>query len=270
MKKFSIMFFLVLVVALVACKQEEPGNGGAGAGDQPQADGSGGKELTPEQIAAAKKEKDAAEAEKLAREKALTALKDELTKYKKTMADAKKAFDAKTGKNEVTVPSGLTGVTAADKEKIQSSLGYNDDTHKELNDTITALNLTSGGKDAEKKTVSDVLKMLVDLDDATKKILDEHLKAENLAKIENDKTKIEKADKELKAFIASRDAFIASAQKTIKAAEAAKATAANAKRELDKIADKTKNTAKADETGYYHVTVKAIEKNATALEDLVK
>ncbi|WKC58681.1 hypothetical protein [Borrelia sp. P9F1] len=264
MKKFSIVFYLVLIISLVACDQETQGNSVTpGPGNQPQADGSGSKELAPEQIA---------EAEKLARETALTALKDKITTYKKKMADEKEAHGKiGTSKNEVDISDELTGFTKdTDSARIHASLGYDNELIGKLNNLIMGLS-TGGSIPAEEiKKVTNAFNMLIELDDTTNKILDEHLKAENLAKIEKDKAKIDTATRELNAFIASRDAFIASIKKSIEAVLANNSTADDAKAELKKIADQTKTNAKAGESGYYHSTVKAIEKNEKALAELVK
>ncbi|UGQ17971.1 hypothetical protein [Borrelia sp. RT1S] len=275
MKKFSIMFFLILVVALFACKQEEAGEKSEETPTTTPTTKTA-KELADEAAKKAedeKKKKDEEAAEKKAREEALTALKGEITTYKTKMTNAKTTFDGlSSNKNEVAVPTQVTDVKTTDKDKIQASLGYDSALHKELNETVTALQLSGSSKTAEIKTVNDLLKMLVNLDDATKKILDTHLKGDNLAKIEKDKAKIEKATKELKEFIASRDEFIASAKATIKAAHTAKSTASTAKTELDKISDTTAVTTstKAGEAGYCHAKLEAIKANETALGDLVK
>ncbi|UGQ16808.1 hypothetical protein [Borrelia sp. RT5S] len=272
MKKFSIMFFLVLVVALFACKQEEAGEGQSGTGSGAGAGGAAGGQSQSDE--AGKQTPGQRDDARLAEETktALTALKTKRDDYSTELKGLKTTYDALKPKNEVSIPSELKILTTRRHQpKIHASLGYDNELIKKLDESIKGLKISNATTHAKQiKTASAVLQVLVDLDDAIKKILDTYLKGANLTKIENDKDKIEKATAELNKFIASRKEFIESIQKTIEKAHTNRSDETNLKAELDKIADKTKTTANADESGYYHVTVEAIKKNVEALSDLVK
>ncbi|UGQ16809.1 hypothetical protein [Borrelia sp. RT5S] len=275
MKKFSIMFFLILVVALFACKQEEAGEKAEGTATTktPQELADEAKKAEEE-----KKKKDEEAAAKKAREDALTALKDKIAEINKKMTGEKAAHDTlgTTGQKKVEIPTGVTEIRVKDTDlpKVYASLNYDQDLIDKLNTAIKVLDIKSTNKSSkttEIETVNKVLETLIGIDDTTTKILGTHLKDDKLPKIENDKAKIETATKELKEFIDSRDKFIKSAEAIIKDASS-KTSSSDVKTALNKITGAASGTTdpKTGEAGYGAAMVKAIEANATALENLVK
>ncbi|WKC58683.1 hypothetical protein [Borrelia sp. P9F1] len=276
MKNINIMFFLVLVLALVACGQETQGDsvtpgsgnpGQAGASEEESYEG-----ITDEE------RKVATERLRTETAKAFKALKKTRDDYSNEINIAMKAYDAieATTKHviahRVEIPA-LTGFTREkDSAKIYASLGYDGDLINKLNDSIISLRSSDGNIHArEIKIAAGIFRMLVELDDATNKILDTHLKDDNLAKIEKNKAKIDTATKELNAFIASRKEFIASIEKSIEAARSNEIrTPDEAKAELNKLIATTAVTSDtvAGEAGYCHSRVEAVKKNEKTLAGL--
>ncbi|UGQ17970.1 hypothetical protein [Borrelia sp. RT1S] len=221
MKKINIIFPLILVATLVSCKL-----GGFGIGVVT----SKGKVDVANQAATA----DEAEKEAILKE-----LKTKRDGYKKEIADLKAKFEKEASRNEVTIPEVLKKELEKYKDQIHASLGYDNETHKNLNEAIKALKLdttTNGNKKEEElKIVYYVLGMLITLDEATTRILDKMLSDEMLEKIKNDKDALEGSVAELGKFIGSRDAFIRITQKAAKAAATAAAGAAENKADLTKV-----------------------------------
>nr|WKT13963.1 hypothetical protein LKV13_04950 [Borrelia sp. BU AG58] len=284
MKKINVMFYLILAVLLASCDLFKMGSGqsrngnktGAGTGSVVNQVG-GGAQAQPG-VATSGSERSAAAV--------FANLKGIRDSNKKDIADAKREFDALAAwqpsgnaidaldtsrKNEIRIPPKVTGITeAADQSKIHASLGYDSKTNYNLNKVITALYSAP-----EINMVSDLLKMLVDLDEVTNKILNELLKDENLEKIKNDKTKLEKAEEGLGRFIVSRRLFIRKVQKAIQEAKDnsnisdAAENFLKLKEKLKKITAKDTSSPMTGDAGYYHFIVEAIKANAAALEKLI-
>ncbi|WKC58678.1 hypothetical protein [Borrelia sp. P9F1] len=199
--------------------------------------GEAGKADDADQAKKAKEDAQRAAAAKAEAEKAFRTFKARISKYKRGLESLKTKFDKLASKTEVEIPPQIRSVTTADKDKIHASLGYNNAVNQDLNKAIRALQLGGGSKDEEIKIVSDLLKMLVDLDDATKKIFEDLLRDNILEQIKSDKSKIDeidKMDKMFDSFTRPRSAFVRNVQKIIKTA-ATKRDAASVKAELKKI-----------------------------------
>ncbi|UGQ16805.1 hypothetical protein [Borrelia sp. RT5S] len=284
MKKISIMFLLVLALSFVSCSQAETGDGKQQTSDKKTVEAGS---TSPRQTGASQEvsDEEMADEEKQARAEQLAAatteafkiLKDKRDEYSSKINTAKAAYDALgtaplRTQDKVEIPGGITDFTKAkDQPKFHASLGYDNKTIENLNKSIDGL--SNGGRidnPERKKTVAGIFSLLVALEDATTKILDDLLKNDNLAKIKNDKDKIEKATAELKSFITSRDDFIKGIQRSIEEALSKTKSSAEAKAELDKIIAKTSATSSttAGEAGYLHSKVEAVKKNTTALASL--
>ncbi|UGQ17973.1 hypothetical protein [Borrelia sp. RT1S] len=279
MKKVSIMFPLVLALSFVSCSQAETGDGKQQTEDKKTIG------LNPRQTGASQEvsDEEMTEEEKKARAKQLAVetaeafkvLKDKRDEYEKKMTDAKKTYEEQDAslRDGLRLPNEVKKFTA-DEDKIYASLGYDNETIENLDKLIGFLQLgdSTQSKTVEKKMVSDILTSLVSLEDTTKKIMDDHLKEDNLRKIENNKVKIDTANKELDGFIASRTAFVEDIKKTIKEAKkkSESSSEAEVKVELKKIADTEPATDKPDEAGYFHTKLEATKKNAIALDNLMK
>ncbi|UGQ17976.1 hypothetical protein [Borrelia sp. RT1S] len=254
MKKISSVVFLILSVVLVACSIKVTKRGGV----NPSAKQDSDQGQTEEEI---KAEADAV----------LDALKTKRDDYHNKMEDLRTKFKEKdpTKRNSVSMPGGLLG--SIDREKIYASLGYDNEAIGKLNSVIGMLQLNDSvnNRDKERETVTNVLTMLVELDDATEKILDKHLTEDSLEKIKQDNKKLKRLDKELKAFTNKRNAFIKSIKTLIKEA-ASKADEAGVRAELDKVTNTTIGVTTPGEAGYYHSTISAIKANEINIGILVK
>ncbi|QMU99774.1 hypothetical protein F0310_04995 (plasmid) [Borrelia sp. A-FGy1] len=266
MKKINIMFFLILAIAFLACKQET-----AVSEKEEEKTVTGAKET--EEF---KKKIEAGVTKELTkRENAATLaeLKNEISKYKKEIDDAKAGYEATTSgsKKAITIPAEVTDVTSSDLEMIYSGLGYDNNTIGKLHDSIVALNISSGKTD-EIKFANGVLKLLKSIGKDTKNVLEVYLgDTGSLSKIENDKAKMESAKIKVKEFIDARKTLITALRAQIGAAETAKSNPSNLKTELEKISDTTPNVSSSSAKGYYWSKYnKEVKAKAVEIGDLVK
>ncbi|UGQ16801.1 hypothetical protein [Borrelia sp. RT5S] len=173
MGKFNFMFPLLLVVALFSCGQVTPRTGSVTpktvTGEEKESEGAGTAtdqlrtgEMTGARVQASKGTTGQSgagitlgvktSAEIAARETAAAfqALKVRRDAYEAGMAKLKTDFEAPSSQNKVEIPFEVTLLTTSkDQPKIHASLGYNNTTHKELDESIKALQLSSGNKKAE-------------------------------------------------------------------------------------------------------------------------
>nr|WKT13964.1 hypothetical protein LKV13_04955 [Borrelia sp. BU AG58] len=234
MKKINIIFYLILAVLLASCDLLKMG----GQSRDGNKTGAGGKTtLGTGQTLGGKTEKEAQAETATPEEIALTVIKGKRDDYKKRVDGLKAAFDAlgATAKQEVRIPAEVTGFEDTDRDKIHSSLDYDNETIKNLNESINALKLSENGTGGKIDTVTGVLALLDTLGIMTNKILNERLKDENLEKIKNDKTKLEKAEEGLDEFIAARDGFINKVKEIVATAVSKKNGADAVAEELDNI-----------------------------------
>ncbi|WKC58682.1 hypothetical protein [Borrelia sp. P9F1] len=276
MKKINIMFFLVLVMTLVACDQEMQIVGRILPGTKPGQTGAS-EEVSDQEVSyegmTDEERKVATERLRTETAKAFKALKKTRDDYSNKIDKAMKSYYAIIAETKhviayrVEIPAEVKGFTKEkDSAKFYASLGYDRELIEKLNDLIRGLTFNGHVSAEDIQIVTGILKMLVELDDANNKILDEHLNDENLAKIEKNKTKIDTATKELNAFIASRDAFIAGIKNSIEVVHACVSNA-EAMVELNKLIATTSTTI-AEEAGYCHSRVEAVKKNEKTLAGL--
>ncbi|UGQ17969.1 hypothetical protein [Borrelia sp. RT1S] len=179
--------------------------------------------------------KKAAEAAKVEAEKAFRVLSTKINNYKKLMERSKTRFDSASSETSVAIPAEVKakGFKDEDQPKIHASLGYSNTVNQDLNKAIKTLSIGSG-KDEEIKVVSDVFKILVGLEDATRKIFDELVTEDILGRIKSDKSKIDELGRIFDSFAKPRTAFVRDVQRTIKTA-ATKNDATGVREELKKI-----------------------------------
>ncbi|UGQ17968.1 hypothetical protein [Borrelia sp. RT1S] len=247
MKKINIMLFLVLAIALVACnlgktgkketapKQTQLGTDGATLADKKAGEEKVGGEDEEDNVA--DNANSVEETEEAKANAAVNKLKTEGANYKKGMDDAKTEFEAldSSKQNKVSIPLHVTGLrTRRDQPKIHASLGYDNETIKNLNTAIKTLQLRDG-KTEEIEIVEGVLKMLIHFDNSINEVFDEFSKENtfNLIKSEN---VLDEANAGLKEAIRMRDEFTSNAKEIIKTA-ASKKNPEDVKAELKKVID---------------------------------
>ncbi|AYE36807.1 hypothetical protein DB313_04730 (plasmid) [Borrelia turcica IST7] len=301
MKKINIIFFLILAMAVMACKQDTDGETPEQktAREQKEAEQlEKMKELVKDQVAEATKPKPETDEEKAKREEAetkafqervgneltrrenevaLNALKKERDDYKTKLSTTKKTYDgtASGQKKAITIPEHVTAVKETDLDSIYSGLGYDNSTIGKLQEVITTLGITSSNQSAkaeEIKFASGALELLKSLGEDTNKVLNEYLGDAGLEKIKNDKKQIEKAKTALKAFTDSRDSLITAINNQIGTAQGNKGTLDTMKTDLEKISDNpSTDVTTSGQKGYYWTTYKkSIQAKAKEIADLVK
>ncbi|UGQ16811.1 hypothetical protein [Borrelia sp. RT5S] len=209
--------------------------GNVKAADVSKAEGEAGKADDENQARKVEEDakKKAAAAAKAEAEKAFRVLNAKINKYKRGLEGLKTRFNKLATKNEVEIPSEIRSVIKADKDKIHASLGHSNTAIQALNKAIKTLSIDSG-KTTEIKVVSDVFKILVDLEDTTRKIFNELLRDNILEKIKSDKSEIDELGKIFDSFTKPRSNFIKNVQRIIRTA-ATKNDATRVREELKKI-----------------------------------
>ncbi|UGQ17975.1 hypothetical protein [Borrelia sp. RT1S] len=194
MKRISMVVFLILVVALVACKKDGP-PGGA--------------------MYKYKYEKCEYYKQKYEKYKRKKQKHEEKNKHKKNKHSKYSEYD----ECDVYRPDyddcggGNCEKVAALKAKRDEYINLVIDVEIKIEIKIESLATNNEApvqsiSTSRSSTVTDVQAMLAELDKTTIKVLGEHLTDENLEKIENDQEKLNQVAGELDKFITSRDTFV--------------------------------------------------------------